>query len=113
MLTLRTNENPRNAGKISQRRRERRPFLAYSLASARSRAFLPLVRTRNGSALLLVLFTLLLISGLVLSALTFLESGVEDYGALNHQFRARQLARSGLAYGLNPQITNQDTPLLN
>jgi hypothetical protein len=61
----------------------------------------------------LVLFTLLLISGLVLSALTFLESGVEDYGALNHQFRARQLARSGLAFGLNPQISNQDTSLLN
>jgi general secretion pathway protein K len=68
---------------------------------------------QSGSALLLVLFTLLLISGLVLSALTFLESGVEDYGALNHQFRARQLARSGLAFGLNPQISNQDTPLLN
>jgi hypothetical protein len=69
--------------------------------------------TRSGSALLLVLFTLLLISGLILTALSFLESGVEDYGALNHQFRARQLARSGLAFGLNPQITNQDTPLLN
>ena len=68
---------------------------------------------QSGSALLLVLFTLLLISGLVLSALTFLESGVEDYGALNHQFRARQLARSGLAFGLNPQISNQDTSLLN
>jgi general secretion pathway protein K len=67
----------------------------------------------NGSALLLVLFTLLLISGLILSALSFLESGVADYGALNHQFRARQLARSGLAYGLNPQVSNQDTPLLN
>jgi general secretion pathway protein K len=67
----------------------------------------------NGSALLLVLFTLLLITGLILSALSFLESGVEDYGALNHQFQARQLARSGLAYGLNPQVTNQDTPLLN
>jgi general secretion pathway protein K len=67
----------------------------------------------SGSALLLVLFTLLLISGLILSALTFLESGVEDYGALNHQFRARQLARSGLAFGLNPQVSNQDTALLN
>ena len=68
---------------------------------------------QRGSALLLVLFTLLLISGLILSALSFLESGVEDYGALNHQFRARQLARSGLAFGLNPQVANQDTPLLN
>ena len=69
--------------------------------------------TRAGSALLLVLFTLLLISGLILSALAFLESGVEDYGALNHQFQARELARSGLAFGLNPQVTNQDTELLN
>jgi len=70
-------------------------------------------QSTRGSALLLVLFTLLLISGLIISALAFLESGVEDYGALNHQFRARQLARSGLAYGLNPEVTNQDTPLLN
>jgi general secretion pathway protein K len=70
-------------------------------------------KTHGGSALLLVLFTLLLISGLILSAMAFLESGVEDYGALNHQFEARQLARSGLAFGLNPQVTNQDTALLN
>jgi general secretion pathway protein K len=70
-------------------------------------------KTHGGSALLLVLFTLLLISGLILSTLAFLESGVEDYGALNHQFQARQLARSGLAFGLNPQVTNQDTMLLN
>src|ERR1700747_3263734 len=70
-------------------------------------------RTMSGSALLLVLFTLLLISGLIISALAFLESGVDDYGALNHQFRARQLARSGLAFGLNPQVSNQDTALLH
>jgi general secretion pathway protein K len=71
------------------------------------------LKTHDGSALLLVLFTLLLISSLILSAMAFLESGVEDYGALNHQFQARQLARSGLAFGLNPQVTNQDTALLN
>jgi general secretion pathway protein K len=88
-------------------------FPAFSLVPARFRSFIFRERMRSGSALLLVLFTLLLISGLVLSALTFLESGVEDYGALNHEFRARQLARSGLAYGLNPQVSNQDTPLLN
>jgi general secretion pathway protein K len=70
-------------------------------------------KTHGGSALLLVLFTLLLISSLILSAMAFLESGVEDFGALNHQFQARQLARSGLALGLNPQVTNQDTALLN
>ena len=70
-------------------------------------------RADSGSALLLVLFTLLLISGLVLSAVAFLESGMEDYGSLNHQSQARQLARSGVAIGLNPQVTNQDTQLLN
>ena len=86
--------------------RERRPINHLSAGTSH---FSP----QSGSALLLVLFTLLLISGLILSALSFLESGVEDYGALNHQFRARQLARSGLAFGLNPEITNQDTPLLN
>jgi general secretion pathway protein K len=88
-------------------------FPAFSLVPARFRSFIFRARMRSGSALLLVLFTLLLISGLILSALSFLESGVADYGALNHQFRARQLARSGLAYGLNPQVSNQDTPLLN
>lgn len=85
----------------------------YRLGMAAKRLLTNHFSSQSGSALLLVLFTLLLISGLVLSALTFLESGVEDYGALNHQFRARQLARSGLAFGLNPQISNQDTPLLN
>jgi general secretion pathway protein K len=85
---------------------------ATFIPSLRDKARLRRAAT-NGSALLLVLFTLLLITGLILSALSFLESGVEDYGALNHQFQARQLARSGLAYGLNPQVTNQDTPLLN
>jgi general secretion pathway protein K len=110
MLTPKTSDKAGN-GTLPGGSPARRQQVPFSLVSPRSR------RSRRspsgGSALLLVLFTLLLISGLVLSALTYLESGVEDYGALNHQFRARQLARSGLAFGLNPQISNQDTPLLN
>jgi general secretion pathway protein K len=102
MLTPRTSGIAGNAGKEGKG--------AVLLTTRRATSHFS---RQRGSALLLVLFTLLLISGLVLSALTFLESGVEDYGALNHQFRARQLATSGLAFGLNPQVSNQDTPLLN
>jgi len=38
---------------------------------------------------------------------------VEEYGALNKGFRARQLAESGLAFGINPQVQNQDRALLD
>jgi general secretion pathway protein K len=67
----------------------------------------------KASALLLVLFTILLVSSLVVSVLTFLKSSVDEYSAFNHQFRARQLAQSGVAFGLNPQTDNIDRSLLN
>jgi general secretion pathway protein K len=67
----------------------------------------------EASALLLVLFTILLVSSLVVSVITFLKSSVDEYSAFNHQFRARQLAQSGVAFGLNPQIENIDQVLLN
>src|SRR6202048_5422373 len=67
----------------------------------------------RASALLLVLFTILLVSSLVVSVITFLKSSVDEYSAFNHQFRARQLAQSGLAFGLNPQTDNVDRGLLN
>jgi General secretion pathway protein K. len=67
----------------------------------------------KASALLLVLFTILLVSSLVVSVITFLKSSVDEYSAFNHQFRARQLAQSGLAFGLNPQTDNIDRSLLN
>jgi general secretion pathway protein K len=67
----------------------------------------------EASALLLVLFTILLVSSLVVSVIAFLKSSVDEYAAFNHQFRARQLAQSGLAFGLNPQTENIDRGLLN
>jgi general secretion pathway protein K len=70
-------------------------------------------RRERASALLLVLFTILLVSSLVVSVITFLKSSVDEYSALNHQFRARQLAQSGLAFGLSPQTDNVDRGLLN
>jgi len=71
------------------------------------------VRHQAGSALLLVLFAIVLLTGLITATVAFVSVDVDEYGALNKQFRARQLAESGLAFGLNPQVQMQDTALLN
>ena len=68
---------------------------------------------RAGSALLLVLFAIILLSGLITATVAFVSNDVDEYGALNKEFRARQLAESGLAFGLNPQVKNQDRALLD
>jgi general secretion pathway protein K len=67
---------------------------------------------RRGSALLLVLFAIILLSGLITATVAFVSNDVEEYGALNKAFRARQLAESGLAFGIDPQVQNQDRALL-
>jgi general secretion pathway protein K len=69
-------------------------------------------RTVSGSALLLVLFAIVLLSGMIIATVAFVKNGVDEYGARNKEFRARQLAESGVAYGLNPQIQNEDRNLL-
>ena len=68
---------------------------------------------RAGSALLLVLFAIILLSGLVTATVAFVSNDVDEYGALNKEFRARQLAESGLAFGIDPQVSNQDRALLD
>jgi general secretion pathway protein K len=72
-----------------------------------------MLKKEKGSALLLVLFTILLVSSLVVSVIAFLKSSVDEYASFNHQFRARQLAQSGLAFGLSPQVDNRERGLLN
>ena len=66
----------------------------------------------NGSALLLVLFTIMLLTGLITGAVEFLKNDVDEYGARNKEFRARELAQSGLAYGSVPVVQNSDRGLL-
>jgi len=71
------------------------------------------LRHRNqGSALLLVLFAIILLTGLITATVGFVKNDVDEYGALNKEFRARQLAESGLAFGIHPQVQNEDRPLL-
>ena len=67
---------------------------------------------RRGSALLLVLFTIILLSGLITATVGFLKNDVDEYGARNKEFRARQLAESGLAFGIHPMVKNEDRSLL-
>jgi len=62
--------------------------------------------------MLLVLFAILLLTGLIAATVAFVRLDVDEYAALNKQFRARLLAESGLAFGTNPQVQSQDTALL-
>jgi general secretion pathway protein K len=66
----------------------------------------------QGSALLLVLFTIILLTSLVVGTVGFLKNDVDEYAARNKEFRALQLAESGLAFGIHPLVTDLDKPLL-
>lgn len=93
---------------------------SYSVRTIASRLLLRPARSRRGSrltanrgsALLLVLFAIILLSGLITATVQFVRIDVDEYGALNKDFRARQLAESGLAFGTNPQVENSDKALL-
>jgi general secretion pathway protein K len=94
--------------------------LARTLAHSRRSAFArsegvryATDQQRGGSALLLVLFAIILLSGLITATVAFVSNDVDEYGALNKEFRARQLAESGLAFGIDPQVKNQDRALLD
>jgi general secretion pathway protein K len=66
----------------------------------------------HGSALLLVLFAIILLTGMITATVSFVRSDVDEYGVLSKEFRARQLAESGLAFGFDPQVENWDRALL-
>src|SRR5215472_19079565 len=76
-------------------------FVVYNRASG-----------KRGSALLLVLFTIILLTGLITATVGFLKNDVDEYGARSKEFRARQLAESGLAFGMHPMINDEDKSLL-
>jgi general secretion pathway protein K len=66
----------------------------------------------RASALLLVLFAIILLTGLISATVSFLKNDVDEYAARNKEFRARQLAESGLAFGTHPMVSDQDSSLL-
>ncbi len=83
------------------------------LAEYSAECSVPVLRRRSqGSALLLVMFAIILLTGLITATVGFVKNDVDEYGALNKEFRARQLAESGLAFGIHPQVKNEDRSLL-
>ncbi len=88
--------------------RSNRVLAGYSVKCSGS-----VLRHRNqGSALLLVLFAIILLTGLITATVGFVKNDVDEYGALNKEFRARQLAESGMAFGIHPQVQSEDRSLL-
>ena len=88
--------------------RSNRVLAGYSVECSAS-----VLRHRSqGSALLLVLFAIILLTGLITATVGFVKNDVDEYGALNKEFRARQLAESGMAFGIHPQVQSEDRSLL-
>ncbi len=81
------------------------------LAPARLQALAP-ARSRRGSALLLVLFTILLLSSLIIATVQFVRHDIDEYAVLSRRFAARTLAQTGVAYALPTAVRNEDRPLL-
>lgn len=65
----------------------------------------------RGSALLLVMWALAMMSLAVFGVVKFVSYGFDDSLAFEKDFRARQLAESGLAIGLHPRVRPGDPVL--
>src|ERR1700674_2043200 len=89
-------------------------ILVGSAASTGSAERTPTIccRRSQGSALLLVLFAIILLTGLITATVAFVKNDVDEYGALNKGFRPPSLAQSALTFGTHPQVKNEDRSLL-
>lgn len=67
---------------------------------------------QNGSALLLSLWCVAVLSITVLAIAKMVLADIDDAGLQNRRFEGRELALTGLAYGLHPKIEPWD-PLLD
>ena len=67
---------------------------------------------RRGAALLLVLWAIAVLSFSVLWVSNLVNSNMEGGAADAKGLRARQIALSGVALGLHPKVTREDTDLL-
>ena len=66
----------------------------------------------SGSALLLAIWCVTVLSITVLAVARMVQNDVEDASLQNRRFEARELALTGIAYGMHPKIEAWD-PLLN
>jgi type II secretory pathway component PulK len=68
--------------------------------------------TTSASALLLVLWCVAVLSITILAVARMVQNDVDDAGLKNRRVEARELALTGIAYGMHPKIDPWD-PLLN
>ncbi len=68
-------------------------------------------RKERGSALLLVLWAILLMSIAVMGAMEFINYSVDENVQVAHEFQAMLLAESGIALGLHPDVDPGDPVL--
>src|SRR5947209_5691277 len=71
----------------------------------------PLPHCARGSALLIALWALLVLSAMMLAWIQFLNQGISATREANFGLQARALAHSGVQVALNPLVSPQ-TPLL-
>lgn len=64
-----------------------------------------------GSALMIMLWAVALLSATTLGLATYLQYGLEEDAARSKEFRARQLAESGIALALHPSVEKNDPVL--
>ncbi|HVE16629.1 MAG TPA: hypothetical protein VNB29_07820 [Chthoniobacterales bacterium] len=73
---------------------------------------LPECRPAEGSALLLAIWCVAVLSITVLAVARMVQTDVDEAGQKNRRFEARELALTGVAYGMHPKIETWD-PLLD
>jgi type II secretory pathway component PulK len=69
------------------------------------------VRAQRGSALMLVLFAIVVMGFAIASMATFLDASQEENALVANQFRALAMAESGIALGVHPQLKPGDPAL--
>ena len=65
----------------------------------------PSIRSRRGSALLLVMWALLLLSAAVFAFAKWMQQDIQLHGEANRDLEARAMAHSGLAFALHPLVS--------
>ncbi|MDD5261483.1 MAG: type II secretion system protein GspK [Methylacidiphilales bacterium] len=71
----------------------------------------PFFTRRKGSALLIVLWAIAIMSAAILGVVEFVNIGFDEAATKGKDFRALQLAESGIALGLHPKVRKRESVL--
>lgn len=79
--------------------------------SSSTRLYAPMRRRSRGSALMLMIWAVLLMSVTVMGVVEYIRSSTIEANLAEHEFRALALAESGLAVGMHPNTRRGDIVL--